>query len=444
LPGESIPDWFDHSTKGNSLCFWFRGQFPSITVCAILGVLDNTERPFFVNFNFFVKLNDIEIPFLFDFNYILDTDHMFMFNNFTHPMKLDSGGLVSENEWSYGEVLFVIPPNSGSSGSIKWSGVYVNRTCTAMENVRFSNPYPPNTTLPTNHGTKHQLDVQSSLISLSTRDWHHPFMYPEWEEPLDNVLSTNLMKMGKMISILSTQEVSRKLVDCRIQSSRSNPHLGTCSTLFPTKTEPSVRNQIEQTRDDNEEMDTFYASLGAKSHVSNSRYRSATTALSKNAKEALKIVQDFMSDDALVLLHSERFSIVKNSLAYLSTLSADDGMSIAMEALVSEALGKFTHWRRNYAEASMKIETTASEVQRADELEAGLESNKKQFMEAMALENELHQKLSWMEKRKENLEEEIKAIKANISASELERSWSIREREISLRRARHLKSREMS
>ncbi|KAG2384989.1 uncharacterized protein HKW66_Vig0120810 [Vigna angularis] len=482
LPGERVPEWFDHSTKGNSLCFWFRRDFPSITVCAILGVLDNIEGPFFVKFNFFVTINDIEIPFLFDFNYILDTDHMFMFNNFTYPMKLDCGGLVSENEWSYGEVLFVIPPNSGSSGSIKSSGVYVNRTCTTtMENVRFSNPYPPNTTFPTDHGTRNQLDIQQDsfdpvvsmhtrmldkLAYLSTRQWRRPFMYPEWKEPLDNVLSPNLSEsdlsdvigqveeissdlsdvIGQIEEISSEMEevplhnpypsetvhdshcstcheneVFRKLVDCRIKSSRSNLHLGTSSTVFPTKNEPSVRNQIEQTQEDHEEMDTFYASLGAKSHVSHSRHKTATNVLSKMTREALKIVEDFISDDALVLLHPERFSIVKNSLAYLSTLSADDGMSIAMEALISEALGKFTHWRRDYTEASMKIETTASELQRADELEAGLESNKNQYVEVMALENELHQKLSWMEKRKESLEEEIKAIEANIAASEIEK-----------------------
>lgn len=77
---------------------------------SILGDGENMERPFFLNLNFFVKINDIEIPFLFDFNYNLDTDHMFMFNNFAYPMKLDHGRQVSENEWSYGEVVFFIHP----------------------------------------------------------------------------------------------------------------------------------------------------------------------------------------------------------------------------------------------------------------------------------------------------------------------------------------------
>lgn len=204
-------------------------------------------------------------------------------------------------------------------------------------------------------------------------------------------------------------------------------YLNTVSNMLSTKVDPSVRNQTEQPQDDDVEMETFYHSLGAKSRAFRSCDKSASTVLSKKAREALKIVQDFISDDALVLKHHERFSIMENSLEYLSTLSTDDGMSIAMGSLISEALGKFTRWSRDYTEASMKIETTASELQRADKLEAGLESNKNQFMEVLALEYKLQEKLAWMEKRKENLEEKIKDTKANISASETEKNM-IRQR----------------
>ncbi|TKY44961.1 Disease resistance protein [Spatholobus suberectus] len=130
-----------------------------------------------------------------------------MFNNFTYPMKLDQGRLVSENEWSYGEVLFVIPPYSGCSGSIKWTGVYVNRTFTTMEDVRFSNPYPPKTTRLGNCGMRNKHDIQEASFNpvvsmdtsklskealLVTRDWRCPFMYPKWKPPLDEVLSIPL------------------------------------------------------------------------------------------------------------------------------------------------------------------------------------------------------------------------------------------------------------
>ena len=37
VPGGSIPEWFDHCSKGPSISFWFRGYFfPSLCVCAII------------------------------------------------------------------------------------------------------------------------------------------------------------------------------------------------------------------------------------------------------------------------------------------------------------------------------------------------------------------------------------------------------------------------
>lgn len=127
---------------------------------------------FLLELKFFVKINDIEIPFLFDFNYNLDTDHMFMFNNFAYPMKLDHGRQVSENEWSYGEVVFFIPPYSGSSGSIKWTRVYVNLTFTTLENIRLSNPHPPKTTHLGNSDMRNQHDIQQAsfnpVVSMDT------------------------------------------------------------------------------------------------------------------------------------------------------------------------------------------------------------------------------------------------------------------------------------
>ncbi|KAK7314805.1 hypothetical protein VNO77_33333 [Canavalia gladiata] len=142
LPGQRIPEWFDHSSRGKSLCFWFRKNFPAFVVCAVLGVRDNMECPFSVNFDLYVKINGIERTVLSDFNYILETDHIFMYNTFTHAMFLDRGRPLSLNKWNYGEVFFVTPPDSGCLESIKWTGVYVNRAFITMDNVRFTNPYP--------------------------------------------------------------------------------------------------------------------------------------------------------------------------------------------------------------------------------------------------------------------------------------------------------------
>ncbi|KAG4380631.1 hypothetical protein GLYMA_16G211032v4 [Glycine max] len=55
LPGERIPEWFNNSSEGSSLCFWFLKEFPSTTVWSILGDGENMERPFFLNLNFLLK-----------------------------------------------------------------------------------------------------------------------------------------------------------------------------------------------------------------------------------------------------------------------------------------------------------------------------------------------------------------------------------------------------
>ena len=175
--------------------------------------------------------------------------------------------------------------------------------------------------------------------------------------------------------------------------------------------ESFIRSQAPQV-----DMEAFYASLDAGTHfLSRSCDESATTAPSEEARKALKIVQDFISNDASVLLHRQKCSVVKASLDYLSNLSADDGISGEMKTLISEASWLFTHWSRDYTEACMKIESTTSELHRADEseagLEAGLEANKNQFWDVVAWENKL--------------EEKINVIKAELSACESEKNMAI-------------------
>ncbi|KAK7270723.1 hypothetical protein RJT34_26092 [Clitoria ternatea] len=380
LPGDSIPTWFHDSSWGNSIGFWFRKEFPCITVCAILGLWGEENQRFQVNFNVFVKLNDTEIPFLFDFMYTLDTDHMFIFNDFTLPntMKLDHGRLVSENEWSYVQILFV--KSSKCRGSIKQTGVYVNETCTSMKNVKFLNdPYPDaysNQVLrnqldrPTSSQTivnyaqaspsvtyENPNDILSSSASFLSRIyyqvqhvWHRPVMQPSWSRSFDDIAS-------------------------------NAAYYRTLSSIDDDEAEAYQRNQTDRTQEDEEEMEAFYAALGAKTHVSHSSYESATTVLCEEAREALKLVHDYVSNDASFLLRTERCTVMQNTLEYLSNLSADDGMPTEMIPLVSEASKKVNHWSTDYIEASMKIDSTTSQLKRLNELEAGLETNKHQFME---------------------------------------------------------------
>ncbi|KAL9324276.1 hypothetical protein ACSQ67_009133 [Phaseolus vulgaris] len=110
LPGREIPKLFDHSSREHSLSFWFRKELPSLAVCAIIGVWDNVNPPFVASFNFHVKR------------------------------------ALLTNEWIPGKILLRIESEKDPSrlGKIKKTGVYVNRTFSRVEDVRFEDPYAPN------------------------------------------------------------------------------------------------------------------------------------------------------------------------------------------------------------------------------------------------------------------------------------------------------------
>lgn len=159
LPVQRIPEWFvDYSSMGNSLCFWFRHEFPSLTVCAVFGFQDNsTMPPFIANFNFHVRINDTDLSgFSFPLYYkrcIPKDDHIIILksqnplqNPYQHSMISDIKRMLKTNEWIQGNVSFRIASeeDSGSWGVIKWIGVYVNRAFRRIENIRFTYPYPLN------------------------------------------------------------------------------------------------------------------------------------------------------------------------------------------------------------------------------------------------------------------------------------------------------------
>lgn len=194
----------------------------------------------------------------------------------------------------------------------------------------------------------------------------------------------------------------------------------TGSTMLLTGIE-SPQNQEEVTLDDGE-MKAFYASLDAETSVMSPSQdtaavitESSNTSPCEETKNALKTLQDLLSKDFSTLLHAGQCGIMKSTIEYLSKLSADDGISAEMRLLILEVSREFTRWSCDYNDASRKIESASSSILKADKLEENLEANKNEFKEVSSLENELNNQLATLEQRKKELEEQIKAIKANIS-----------------------------
>ncbi|RYR58188.1 hypothetical protein Ahy_A05g023858 [Arachis hypogaea] len=113
---------------------------------------------------------------------------------------------------------------------------------------------------------------------------------------------------------------------------------------------------------------------------------------------------------------------MKTSLEYLSSLSANDGLSGAMRALISEASTVFAHCSSSYIEANMKVESTASELLRADNLKSDLENNKNQFNDTVETLERAVAKLARLEEMKEELEKQIRTTNANIMACRKEQN----------------------
>ncbi|KAL9324275.1 hypothetical protein ACSQ67_009132 [Phaseolus vulgaris] len=150
LPGRKIPKLFDHSSMGNSLSFWFRKELPYLAVCAIIGVWENVKPPFVASSRFHVKLNDIYtcVCCFCGGNIIWTTEdsHIIILNrqnDFQHALNSDIQRALLTNEWIPGKILLRIEQQNDSSrlGKIEKTGVYVNRTFSRVEDVRFKDPY---------------------------------------------------------------------------------------------------------------------------------------------------------------------------------------------------------------------------------------------------------------------------------------------------------------
>lgn len=143
LPGQRIPEWFDHCSEGESLSFWVRKEFPAIVVGVVVGVLADQDCIF--AFEFSMRINGITQK---SFNDILMStiavDHIFLCDlQSTFP----EAELHEVDEWNRVEVKCMNKAmrmvNGGMTKSI---GVHVYKQISSVENIRFTDPNFPERT----------------------------------------------------------------------------------------------------------------------------------------------------------------------------------------------------------------------------------------------------------------------------------------------------------
>ncbi|KAL2334423.1 hypothetical protein Fmac_015636 [Flemingia macrophylla] len=241
MPGQRIPEWFDHSSRGNSLLFLFRNELPSLTVCAVSEVWDNIKPRFEVYFNFFVTINDNDISvceFVWWHRFrISGNDHIFMINTNQHvhrPMNSDIERALETNEWIRGKITFVFNAAQEDSRNlqiIKWVGVYVNRAFSRLENIRFTDPNTTSTSGVGNQlvlfGEAPDIRQQQQFKNMPSYSNSHEAAYDKDGAFLDHqAMATSFaetqnarmqIEMGTLISKVS-RECSHESRDYNIES----------------------------------------------------------------------------------------------------------------------------------------------------------------------------------------------------------------------------------
>ncbi|KAK4283908.1 hypothetical protein QN277_000809 [Acacia crassicarpa] len=129
VPGGSIPEWFDHCSKGSSVSFWFLDQyFPTyLIICAIVEAKGDVKvkREVFINEEACTQ-NIISVTIGYD------EDHIIVDCIDKYKMKMS----YAQGQWKHAKICF---SSESKDATIKESGIYVVRDeRTNMENIQFT------------------------------------------------------------------------------------------------------------------------------------------------------------------------------------------------------------------------------------------------------------------------------------------------------------------
>ncbi|KAI4351989.1 hypothetical protein L6164_006284 [Bauhinia variegata] len=160
----------------------------------------------------------------------------------------------------------------------------------------------------------------------------------------------------------------------------------------------------------------------------------------EETNEALKILQGFLSKQFFHLLQPGSSTSLKTSIEYICSSSADDEISLGLKSFILQLSRDYTHWRGDYVDASLKLESTTADLSKLDRVEDSLQANMNQFSEFASMENELQGELTFLEERKKELEEQINALKASISMSAFAKEASFRNKRETFDKGRILKA----
>ncbi|KAK4285376.1 hypothetical protein QN277_002082 [Acacia crassicarpa] len=146
---DKTPEWLDHYVEGDSWSFWFQNEFPNMAV--VFGALIEYPWPSPPKLLIDVRVNGTKVgspegqivfaP--------LTTPHIFLFDLRLLVLEDKLRSVVSEREWNHVEISCVLCYikcyHAGELDQMygitraKWSGAYVYKQNSRMEDIRFIN-----------------------------------------------------------------------------------------------------------------------------------------------------------------------------------------------------------------------------------------------------------------------------------------------------------------
>ncbi|XP_054803840.1 TMV resistance protein N-like [Prosopis cineraria] len=377
VPGASIPMWFDLCNKGKYMTFWVREKFPVISLCYVFAVEGEMKEGLSCQVHFFIngeELFELEIPTSFS---KMMTDHVWLFDLQTLPsFQGNPCDSYLDDNWNQVEIscekMSKVP-----NVNVSWCGIHVSKQ--GQNEIRFTDPYSESDSITESDNNEAELKMIISNDN-SMEDFQ--------------VFKDNCCNVNDNLEATDTE-------DSKMLERWGN------------------ERNIAQS---DEEMEAFYASLDIETFdplpskdITSISEMETCTKPSEGIQKAWKTFQEFLTKDFSDMLKLENYSAMKAALDCLSGLSADDGVSVEMRSVIIEVSREFTHWSWDYSNASKKMEIAKTSMLKVHEIDEGLEANKSHFKEVMITKNELQNQLAYLEERKKELEDQISAIKSDIS-----------------------------
>ncbi|XP_061342551.1 disease resistance protein Roq1-like isoform X1 [Gastrolobium bilobum] len=158
LPGRTvgIPEWFEHRSRGLSISFWFRNNFPPIAICLLVDILVCNAPVVIINGN-----KVFEAPFL-----LLLPNHTYLFGLHQENINLDE--VTLKNEWNRVKVTCGSIRKRDDKGEI---GIHVFKEKNSTEDILFINPYPESNSEDGNSDSEESVDTRGRiLVTFSLND----------------------------------------------------------------------------------------------------------------------------------------------------------------------------------------------------------------------------------------------------------------------------------